>query len=91
MLKADIQKNAADAKHLASEIAIHDADISAWTGDKKAASKVRELENLDYQALCIYVISTGLFKAQLTERPDFGKRRNLRIPSQPLCSQFFSR
>jgi len=40
-LKADIQKYAADAEALAKEIAVHDEDISTWTNDIKAATKVR--------------------------------------------------
>merc|ERR1719165_44509 len=48
MLKADIQKNEADAAALAKEIAAHDEDISVWQGDQKAATKVREMENEDY-------------------------------------------
>jgi hypothetical protein len=51
MLKATIEKNTQDAAQLAKEIAQHDADIAAWEGDKKAATKVRELEKADYQAL----------------------------------------
>eukprot|EP00421_Protoceratium_reticulatum_P049498 CAMPEP_0168440096 /NCGR_PEP_ID=MMETSP0228-20121227/42799_1 /TAXON_ID=133427 /ORGANISM="Protoceratium reticulatum, Strain CCCM 535 (=CCMP 1889)" /LENGTH=217 /DNA_ID=CAMNT_0008454381 /DNA_START=57 /DNA_END=707 /DNA_ORIENTATION=- len=51
MLKADIQKYAADAARLSREIAGHDEDISVWTGDKKAATKVRDLERQDYTAL----------------------------------------
>jgi len=51
MLKADIQKYSADSERLASEIASHDADIAAWTGDQKAASKVRQLESADFDAL----------------------------------------
>merc|ERR1719326_2474956 len=50
MLKADIQKNEADAAALAKEIAAHDEDISVWQGDQKAATKVREMENNDYVA-----------------------------------------
>merc|ERR1712217_978403 len=51
MLKADIAKYIADAAQLTKEIAEHDADISAWTGDQKAATKVRALEKADYDAL----------------------------------------
>merc|ERR1719482_1110959 len=47
-LKADIQKHAADAERLAKEIAGHEEDISAWNGDIKAATKVREIEKADY-------------------------------------------
>jgi len=50
MLKAEIQKNEADAAALAKEIAAHDEDISVWEGDQKAATKVREIENTDYVA-----------------------------------------
>merc|ERR1719356_876189 len=51
MLKADIQKSVADAAELGKEIAAHDADIATWTGDKKAATKVREIEKADYDAM----------------------------------------
>merc|ERR1719287_102615 len=44
VLKADIQKYAADAAQLTKEIAGHDEDIAVWTGDKKAATKVRKIE-----------------------------------------------
>merc|ERR1712050_280134 len=33
------------------EIAGHDDDIAAWTGDRKAATKVRDLEKTDYDAM----------------------------------------
>merc|ERR1719287_432148 len=36
ILKADIQKYAADAARLTKEIAEHDEDISVWNGDIKA-------------------------------------------------------
>jgi len=51
VLKADIAKYTADAAQLTKEIAGHDADIAAWTGDKKAATEVRQLEKADYDAL----------------------------------------
>merc|ERR1719311_1404522 len=51
ILKADIQKYEADAEQLAKEIAEHEEDIAVWTGDIKAASKVREIEKADYDAL----------------------------------------
>jgi len=51
MLKADIEKYTATAKRLTKEIAEHDEDIAAWTGDSKAASKVRALEKADYDAM----------------------------------------
>merc|ERR1719512_586782 len=50
MLKADIEKYTSDAAILTKEIAGHDADIAAWTGDKKAATKVRNMEKTDYDA-----------------------------------------
>jgi len=50
MLKADIEKYISDAAILTKEIAGHDADIAAWTGDVKAATKVRGMENTDYVA-----------------------------------------
>jgi cell division septum initiation protein DivIVA len=50
MLKADIAKYTADAARLTKEIAAHDEDISVWTGDSKAATKVREIEKADYDA-----------------------------------------
>merc|ERR1719288_314257 len=50
MLKADIEKYSSDAEILTKEIAGHDADIAAWTGDKKAAAKVRVMEKTDYDA-----------------------------------------
>jgi len=51
VLKADINKYVADAEQLTKEISQHDADVAAWTGDKKAAAKVREIEHGDYSAL----------------------------------------
>merc|ERR1719277_2517077 len=51
MLKADIQKYTSDAAQLTKEIAGHDEDISVWTGDSQAATKVRGLEKADYSAL----------------------------------------
>eukprot|EP00928_Gymnodinium_smaydae_P099831 TRINITY_DN963_c0_g1_i2.p1 TRINITY_DN963_c0_g1~~TRINITY_DN963_c0_g1_i2.p1 ORF type:complete len:707 (-),score=219.16 TRINITY_DN963_c0_g1_i2:71-2131(-) len=50
MLQADIQKHTADAAQLGKEIAQHEADIATWDGDRKAASKVREIEKADYDA-----------------------------------------
>merc|ERR1719207_358590 len=50
ILKADIQKYEADAEQLAKEIAEHEEDIAVWTGDIKAATKVREIEKADYDA-----------------------------------------
>jgi prefoldin subunit 5 len=51
VLKADIQKYTADAAQLTKEIAELDEDISIWTGDIKAATKVREIEKADYDAM----------------------------------------
>merc|ERR1719311_1338546 len=51
ILKADIQKYTAKAAKLTKEIAELDEDISIWTGDIKAATKVREIEKADYDAL----------------------------------------
>jgi prefoldin subunit 5 len=51
MLKADIEKYTATAAKLTKEIAGHDEDISIWTGDQKAATKVREIERADYDGL----------------------------------------
>jgi len=51
VLKADIEKYTADAAQLAKEIAAHEEDIATWTGDSKAATKVREIEKADYDAL----------------------------------------
>merc|ERR1719356_782961 len=51
VLKADIEKYLSDAAQLKKEIEGHDADISAWDGDMKAATKVRELEKADYETL----------------------------------------
>merc|ERR1719454_2304886 len=49
-LKADIQKDTADAARLTKEIAELDEDISIWNGDIKAATNVREIEKTDYDA-----------------------------------------
>merc|ERR1719388_70589 len=49
-LKADIAKYEADAAQLTKEIAVHEEDISTWTNDIKAATKVREIEKADYEA-----------------------------------------
>jgi len=51
VLKADIEKYLADVAKLTKQISGHDADIAAWTGDKKAATKVRHLEKADYDTL----------------------------------------
>jgi len=49
-LKADIEKNTAEADHLTKQVAQHDDDIAVWTGDSKAATKVRDMEHADYDA-----------------------------------------
>merc|ERR1711920_547269 len=51
VLKADIQKYTADAALLTKEIAELDEDIAIWKGDIKSATKVREIEKADYDAL----------------------------------------
>jgi len=51
VLLADIAKYKALIVKLTQQIADHDADIAAWTGDKKAATKVRRIEKKDYDAL----------------------------------------
>merc|ERR1719218_8647 len=51
ILKADIEKDISDAARLSKEIGGHEEDISVWNGDKKAATKVREIEKADYQAM----------------------------------------
>merc|ERR1712217_548108 len=40
-----------DAAMLTKEIAGHDEDIAVWNGDKKAATKVRQIEKADYDTL----------------------------------------
>jgi len=51
VIKADIQKYAADIALLSKEIAGHEEDISVWKGDEKAASIVRGIEKADFDAL----------------------------------------
>merc|ERR1719203_1298103 len=51
VLQADIEKYIADVALLTKEIAGHDEDIAVWNGDKKAATKVRQLEKADYDAM----------------------------------------
>jgi hypothetical protein len=51
VLTADIEGYTAKAEQLTKEIAGHDEDISVWTGDIKAATKVREMEKADYDAM----------------------------------------
>jgi len=50
VLTADIEKYEAEAAELSKAISAHDADISTWEGDIKAAEKVREIEHVDYVA-----------------------------------------
>jgi len=49
-LTAENEKLAADAARQQAEVAVHDDDISVWHGDKKAARKVRNLEETDFAA-----------------------------------------
>merc|ERR550519_2945869 len=49
-LSAAIQKYDAEVERLTGEIAAHDADISTWQGDSKAAQNVRTMEQNDYVA-----------------------------------------
>merc|ERR1719327_1890837 len=51
VLKADIQAYTAKAAKLTKEIAELEEDISIWQGDIKAATKVREIEKADYDAM----------------------------------------
>merc|ERR1719215_1408971 len=51
MLKADIQSAVAEVAKLETEIAAHDEDVSAWSGDIKAATRVRSIEKADYDAM----------------------------------------
>merc|ERR1719330_1137286 len=51
VLQADIAKYISDVAQLTKEIAGHDADLAAWSGDKKAATKVRAMERADYEKL----------------------------------------
>jgi len=51
MLKADIQEASADAGRLEVEIAEHDEDLGIWEGDEDAATKVRNIEKADYDAM----------------------------------------
>jgi len=50
MLKADIQKYDTESKDLARSIQELEADAATAEGDKKAATKVRELERVEYEA-----------------------------------------
>merc|ERR1719331_2208150 len=50
MIKADIAKATADAAQLGKEIAGLDQDVATWNGDMKAATKVRQIEKVDYDA-----------------------------------------
>merc|ERR1712125_119313 len=46
-----IQKYTSDAAKLTKEIAGLDEDVATWTGDIKAATKVRHIEKADYDKL----------------------------------------
>jgi len=48
VLNADIEKAVATIEKLTGEIAELEEDVSIWEGDIKAATKVREIENGDY-------------------------------------------
>jgi uncharacterized protein YoxC len=48
LLKSDIAKYAVDAEELGREIAALEEDIAVWSGDENAATKVREIEQADY-------------------------------------------
>jgi len=50
-LEADILKFESDAAKLGREITEHDNHIATFEGDKKAATKVRDIERADYTAL----------------------------------------
>merc|ERR1719191_137114 len=49
VLKADIQKYAADAERLTLEIKEHEENIASDTADVKAAQKVRDTERAEYE------------------------------------------
>ncbi|CAK0794063.1 unnamed protein product [Prorocentrum cordatum] len=51
VLKADIEKYKAEAARLKEEADLLDGDIAAWTGDDKAATKVRDMEKAAYDEL----------------------------------------
>merc|ERR1719181_325123 len=51
LLKADIEKYTAEAAALGEEVAALDSDISVWTGDVKAATKVRAIEKADFDKM----------------------------------------
>jgi len=48
-LEAGISKNSADANHFTRQIAVSQKDQDTWSGDIKAATKVREIEQADYE------------------------------------------
>jgi len=50
-LSALIAKNSADASHLTKLIALLDKDEDIWSGDIKAAGKVRQIEKADYDRM----------------------------------------
>merc|ERR1719191_1930375 len=50
-LQVEIQKNAADAARLAKEITGLEEDVAVWTGDISSATRVREIEKADYDAM----------------------------------------
>jgi len=50
-LKADIEEYKAEAARLQEEAKLLEGDISAWQGDDKAATKVRDIEKAAYDEL----------------------------------------
>merc|ERR1719252_470070 len=46
----EFQSGGVVAMRLTKEIAEHEEDIAVWTGDSKAATKVRDIEKADYDA-----------------------------------------
>merc|ERR1711865_1346401 len=48
VLKADIEKAVATIEKLSEEISELEEDVSIWEGDIKAATKMGEIENADY-------------------------------------------
>jgi len=50
-LRATIAKSDADAKKLQRAVTEHEGDIAVFQGDKKASTRVRDIERTDYEAL----------------------------------------
>jgi len=76
MLKADVQSVETSAEELTLEVQQLDADVATWTGDEKAASKVREIERADYlkahtdytETIDAITTAVGILKAQPQNR-----------------------